>query len=170
VLLLDALVRFSMPAFWRAFLFWGLCVLDVARFDFPLDPSRDVSLGNLHVVRQLQIHPRLRVATEIARETKCRIRRDAPPFTDNVIDAAGRDMQRDRECVRAHFERHEVFLAQYFAWVHRAHVVRGHAKLPSVMVDDLDGTRAFVCPDEAQTPLIVDANTVLPAPIAPQSF
>src|SRR5688500_6379247 len=42
--------------------------------------------------------------------------------------------------------------------------------LPSVIVGDLDVVGIALAPDEADTPLIVDPNAVLPAAIALQSL
>src|SRR5690606_258298 len=41
---------------------------------------------------------------------------------------------------------------------------------PSVVVHDLHAVRSGICPSEAQTPLIVDANAVLAFPVAGEGF
>src|SRR3990172_5602435 len=59
-------------------------------------------------------------------------------------------------------------LAQHLARMDRSHLV--HGIVLSVIVHDLHLLRPGVGPDEAQPPLVVDADAVLPGAIALQRF
>lgn len=77
-----------------------------------------------------------------------------------------------RTGARAHAERFQKILAQDFAGVYRPHSVLDHVALhgtkKSVVINDLNVTRAISGPHEAHAPLLVDAHTVLPLTVARQ--
>ncbi len=75
----------------------------------------------LHVEGTLQVQPELRGRIEIACESQGRVGRDGTAFADDVVDPWRWHVQRHRQRIGTHFQRHEKFLAEDFAGVNRAH-------------------------------------------------
>jgi len=129
--------------------------------DLPFDALRIFDLGNSQVVCGLQIQPRARIATEVARKPHGSISTDTAPLAYDVVDARRRHVQGLRQRISAHPERNHKILSQYFAGMNRPHAVLDHHTSPSVVVDDLDVLRTTRRPTKTQAELIVHADGVL---------
>lgn len=113
----------------------------------------------------LQIQPEPLRCPEVARETKCGIRRYPPRSVHDLIDpprwnayVPGQSILRDPEPL-------EKIDAQYLAWVNRTQLSALHAH-SSVVVDYLDVVGVSILPTEADAPLLVDTNAVLASSLA----
>ena len=97
-------------------------------------------------------------------------------LVDNLADAGNRNVQLQREAVDRNSQRLHELLAEHFARVNRrtgdipaafrtldAHIF---ASLRSVVIDDFHIIDAIVLPTETDAPLVVDANAMLPGPVA----
>src|ERR1700680_481737 len=87
---------------------------------------------------------------------------------DDLIDPPGRNVKLLGQLVLAHIERLEELFQQDLAGIYRRHDrVRGHCLL-LVIIDYLDVLRPGVRPVEADPPLPVYPDAVLPAAVARQ--
>ena len=89
-------------------------------------------LRNLKVVGSLKVDPTLRVfgrTAKMASQAQCRVRRHTAALQNDIIDLAGRHMQRNRQRVGAQFERLQVIFPKNFTCVNRPHTVFQHKSL-----------------------------------------
>lgn len=66
-----------------------------------------------------------------------------------------------------------MLLAKYLARINPSHAVGNHEKPPvvsSMIVSNLNVEDASLAPDETDSPVLVDPETVLPGSITPQRF
>jgi len=134
--------------------------------DFPLDLGSSFALGSAQVVRSLQIQPELRRIPEVARKPQRGVCGYTPLLVNNVIHARRGDTNSLGQRVRGHTKRHEKFFPQDFTRVNWTHSIPGHAGSFSRVVEDFDVPRPVISPTETDSPLIIDADTVLPSPVA----
>ena len=119
---------------------------------------------DLQIVAGLEIEPELRGGPEVARQTQRRVRRNAAPLAHDIVHARCGHAQRLRDRMRSKPKRLEELFPQHFTGVDGTHLV--HACLRLVVVDNLDPIRPGIGPDEADAPLVVDANAVLALAVA----
>lgn len=124
-----------------------------------------VALDDGKVIGRLKVHPECRTGAEEAREAGCRIRRDAAPLVHDVCDAGGRYAKGHCQSMGGDAKRLEELFVQDFARVG----ANAHGGL-LVVVDDFHVMRCAIAPDKAHTPLVVDADAVLPLPVALEGF
>lgn len=137
-----------------------------------LDLCQDVRglfFGGAKVVLRLQIDPALRVGVEERGQAQGGVCRDGSLAMHDFIDPARRHADGLGQCVLADAHRHQKLLIQNLARMGPCEL--GHGVL-SVVIDDL----YIVCvvggfiPLEADAPLVIDANAVLPFAVALQCF
>ena len=108
---------------------------------------------NGKVVAVLEVHPEPVRGAQRPGQPESRVRADCPLSVHNLIDAPGRHVDRLRQPVLADPKRCEELLQQNLPRMNRrvsgTHVVL----LFSVVVGDLDVSRAGRCPGEANPPL-----------------
>jgi hypothetical protein len=122
---------------------------------------------------QYQVVPALKIqvgsfgGSEVAGHPKSRVGGDSPLSVHDLIDTPRSNPDGDRRPALGDAERLEVLVQERLARVDRRHDRgSGHGLSLSVVVDDLDEFGACVSPSEADPPLLVDANAVVPSTIA----
>jgi hypothetical protein len=131
----------------------------------------------------LQIQPKARAGVEVTREPQRRVGTYSSAAMDDFRDSRHRYVKIKRQPVHAELERFHEICSQNFAGVYgRKQLLRfGQSVLQdwsrktmnmfsnddrSVIVNDLNFVRITFPPNEAKTPLISDANTILAHPVA----
>ena len=117
--------------------------------------------GTIKLVSHLQVHPESRGRTKVAGETHCSVRRDSPLPMNDFIDTTRRNTDSDGKLVLRNSEALNEVLHEDFARVNRSDFSGSQRSQPL-----LDQRR----PPEADTPLIIDSNTVLPRTITAQTL
>jgi len=122
-------------------------------------------LGNAQFVEALQIEPELGSSAEKVGEAEGCVAGDRASAVQDLRDAVGRDAKSSGEFGGAHVERIQLF-CKVLAWVNGSD---WHGGL-LMIVDNFNarGPRRTAGPLEADSPLIVDANTELVLTIATQ--
>jgi hypothetical protein len=127
---------------------------------------------NFQIIPRLQIQPKPLARAKIARQTQGGIRADRPAAMHDLVDATGRHAEIAGEAILRKPERLEKVCREHLARMNGTQLSTGHGA-PSlgmlVIIDNLDLERIAVPPPEADSPLVVDANTVL-ACSAPAQF
>jgi len=138
-------------------------------FDFLLDFARLFVAGEAQVIIGLEAGPHLRRRPEVASQPESGVGRDAALLQNDFVDASRRHPQCLRQGILGQAKRFHELLAENFAGVNRRQLFRLH-RVFLVIVHNFyaEGIRAF--PPEANPPLIVDSDAVLPGPIAFQGF
>jgi len=154
---------------WRA-LREVLGVLDCLFTRFNLgDLGTGLIFGALHVVIRLQIQPELMRRAEKTRETKRCVRTDAAPTARDLIDTRRRDIQGARKSIARQFERNHELLEQLLTWMNWLQFL-GHHITPLVVIHYLNVSRTLRRPHEADAPLVINANAMLPFSVPIQCF
>ena len=87
------------------------------------------------------------------------------------MNARRRDAQSDRQCIHAQSKGHQVVFAKNFTRVNGTHTIYGSRQIfPLVIIDNFNFYWTDVGPYEADSPLTIDANTVLTSSIALECF
>ena len=107
----------------------------------------------------LEVEPEPLGGAEVPRETKSGVGRDATLAEDDLVDPPWRNPNVLGEAVLTEPMRLEKLGQEDFAGVDGSELRHGGHLL--VVVDDLDVERVGDAPDEADAPLVVDANAVL---------
>jgi hypothetical protein len=118
------------------------------------DGFAEVPAGKVELVGLLQIHPKIRAGPKVAGEPQGGIGRDGPPAGDDLRDAVGRDGKRTGQLGGGNTD-----LLQF---------VSENLADSSVVVDHFDALRPIssLRPFKTDAPLLVDADAVLPFPVA----
>jgi hypothetical protein len=120
---------------------------------------------------RLQIQPELGAVSKVEREAHGRIRGDGPLAFRYLVDSARRNTQSDGELVLCDSQRSEKFFGQYLARMDGAQFRHGFLSfLLSVIIDNLDLICVSFLPFEANTPLKVHANRILPITVPHELF
>src|SRR2546423_4372350 len=110
---------------------------------------------------RLQVEPKALRCAEVPGEPQRRVRGDSTLAPYDLIDSARRHTGIFGEPVLAKGQRHQELLLQDLAWVHGGQLRTRH-QYPSMVIGDLDVVGVAARPAEANTPLDIDANAVLP--------
>jgi len=130
--------------------------------------SKSVLLG-LHVESRLQIHPKELSCPKEAREAKRCICTDRSLPVDDLIDSASWYADLLSETVLTDPHGLQILLQENLARMYRWEFLCAHEFL-LVVVDDLDLVRISALPDEADSPLVVNSDAVLPRAIPRKLF
>ena len=122
--------------------------------------------GDLLVVVGLEIEPHLGWPSEIAFEAQGGIHGEGTLALDDFVDPPGRDADVLGYPVFRKTEGDQEILAQDFAGMDGRMCFHGG----SVVIDDFNFVRAVGFPAETDAPLVIDANGVLPHPVALEGF
>lgn len=126
--------------------------------DFLLNPWCKRIFGNIKIIIHLKTEPEGRRISEIGGKAESRVRRDAPPSMDDLINPARRDAEVSTELILTDAHGFEEFLKQNLAgmnWRYLLHVVT------SMIIHDFHVVGIPTVPFETDPPLIVDPDTVL---------
>jgi len=129
------------------------------------NPSASVVLCHFEVVARLEPHPHSGACAEVVGESHRRVGGDGALAMHDLADAHGRDAQVLRHAALAESERLHKVLKQHFAWMNGWEGRHRECSL-RVVVHDLHVVGAPAVPDEADSPLGVDANGVLAGAIS----
>lgn len=117
------------------------------------------------IVGGLQVHPEFGGVPEVQRKTKGRIGCDRTLSFCDLIDAAGRNAEVDRQLVFCDSKRDEKFIGEDFTGVNRREF--GHV-FGSVIIDDLYSVRMAAAPFKTDAPLVVNTDRILSCAVARQ--
>ena len=124
-----------------------------------------VALG-LEFESNLEVEPEALGGAEVPREPKSRVSGDAALTEDDLVDTPSGNTNVLGQAVLAETVRLEELGQEDFARMNGCELCHGgHLR---VVVDDLDVEGIGGAPDEADAPLIVDADAVLADTIAPE--
>jgi hypothetical protein len=133
-------------------------------------PSGKTVPFSFEIEQALQVHPELRLHPEEGAEPERRIGRHAPGPVDDLVDAPGRNVDVVGKAILTDCHRLQKIFEQDLAGVDRGDFLPCHGGISSVVVGDLDVKRMTIPPDEAYSPLVVDANAVLAETVSFQCF
>jgi len=137
------------------------------RLDFAVN-AFDKACSFTHVTFDLGIEPEARRLSKKATEPQRGIERDGALAMHDFVHPAGRNPQGTCQRVLRQAHRLHVFLQKDFP---RSDVVKiGFAHVVLMVIDDLDLVSVSVPPDEADAPLVVDADAVGACPLAFEGF
>ena len=120
--------------------------------------------GHFRIVAGLEIHPEFRPVLEVTREAQCGVRSNPTPLVDDIGDPSHRDAQVHRHFVHAKAETGHKFPFQNFSGMQRLQLLSDLILL--VVVHNFDLVRMPFAPNEANPPLVVNANAVLPLSVS----
>ena len=133
--------------------------------DDPHEFHRLVPLNNGDVIGRLKVEPELRACPEIAGQPGGGIRCDGPALMDNIGNAGGGDAEGKGEGMGRDAHRLQEFFQEDFPRMG----ANAHSGL-LVVIHDFDTVRRAVFPEKANAPLGIDADAVLPGPVALELF
>jgi hypothetical protein len=139
--------------------------------DFFKEADSQAILSDFKVVAGLEVHPELGGGVEEATEAEGGIGGDSAFAEDDFVDAAWGYVDGLGEAVLAEGEGCEEFLGEDFARMDGGNfgISLVHSGT-SMVIDQRDIVSTAIAPDEANAPLVVDANAVLAGAIAVQCF
>ena len=117
-------------------------------------------IGDAQVICRLEVQPRARIATKVARKPHCGIGADTAPLANDVVDARSRHVQGLRQRIGACTKRNQKILSQYLAGRIGRMPLLIITSSPSVVVNDLDLLQPGRRPAKTKAELIVDADAV----------
>jgi hypothetical protein len=124
---------------------------------------------HIEVVSGLQVNPEALGRSQRPGQAQRRVGTDRPFAVDDFIDPPWWNANSLRKPVLANAQRAKELLEQDLSRMNRLmHAV--HDQFPSVIVGDLNVGGSRRGPYEADSPLIIDADAVLPGPIAFESL
>ena len=130
-----------------------------------LECLAEIALRDLDIVISLQIEPKLRRRAERLGETQRGVGRNTGLLIGDPLNSRARQAADLGKSAGRHFERNEELFPQNLAGMH-GFELPGHCNRPLVVVHDLDFRRPFRCPDKTEPELVIDADRVLPLPVA----
>jgi hypothetical protein len=119
---------------------------------------------NFEVEVRLKIKPELLGRAEVAGEAEGCVGCDGTLSKNDLINAAGRDRNVLGEAVLGKPHGLEELLMENLTRVNRGELRITHGQVLSVEIHNLNIERVRALPDEAHSPLIVDADAVLSGP------
>jgi len=125
-------------------------------------------LSHFEIVVRLKVHPKLGGGSEVARQPESGVRGDWPPATNDAIHSVYRNQQFHCQPIGCQAKRFQKVFPQRFTGMYRNHGFGylGHNPRSSGAGDNLDLKGIRFNPAEADPPLLVDPNAVLPQAIA----
>ena len=135
--------------------------------DFFVDLSREGVLGDVEVIVHLESEPERCRIPEVRCKAECRVCSDASLPVDNLVNPARRDPEVSAELVLTDVHWLQEFLIQDFTGMYRWDLLHFFT---SMVVDDFNVICVVILPSETDSPLSVDANTVLSFPFAGQGL
>jgi hypothetical protein len=113
---------------------------------------------------RLKIEPELLGRAEVTGEAEGCVGCDGALSKNDLIDAAGRDGDVLGEAVLRKPHRLEELFKENLAWVNRGELRSTHGQVLLVVIHNLNVERVRAIPDEAHSPLVIDADAVLARP------
>jgi hypothetical protein len=86
--------------------------------------------GNAEIVSGLEIQPGTSIAAKVARQSHSRISGNGTTFTNDVVNATGRDIECFCERAPTHAKGNQKVLAKYFAGMYWSHAILKHLTHP----------------------------------------
>ena len=136
--------------------------------DFCFESVSKAIFFNFQIVSGLKIQPKSLACTEEPGKPQSRIRGDVPFAMNHFIDAPGRDIDALGQPVLADSHGAQELLQENLARMDRRKLLSHFVLL--VVIHDLHVLGITVRPSEADPPLVVDPDTVMPLPIPAQLF
>jgi hypothetical protein len=138
---------------------------------FDLGNFRAVLGGNSQIIGRLQVHPEFRPGVEISAKAQGCVRRDRRFSASQSLDARSGNPACPSNGIGRKTEGREEFLLQNFSGMNRRMRTNHYfSSLGSVAIDNFNLFGVTILPNEAEAPLIVDANAMLSGAVALKGF
>ena len=118
----------------------------------------------------LEVHPEVLGHSKVARQAKSSVCRDSSLPVHNLVDSPRGNTDILRQPVLTQFHRLQKFFEQNFSGVDWSVCFSGHRIVLLVIIGDLNVVSVSPLPSEADPPLIIDPDAVLPGTISAEPF
>jgi len=132
-------------------------------FDFFMNPGRDGILNNFEVIIHLKAQPERGRISEINRQSQSGVSRYAAFAMNNFIDSTGGNAQGAPKLILAYLHGRKELFKENLTRMYRFDIFH---VLSSVIIYNLDISGMTVHPFEADPPLLIDSDAMLPLSLA----